>query len=154
MAAKNVNTVQRRFEDGHIVTIGNGTDVLTVFNIMEGSFKRSAPKREHLYHTDNGVQQPPIMGNDELGDLEFTMKGGKDTGDELMTTLNEIPANTNQAKEFTVTVKIPDYRGATTGEVFTTTNASLAAQLMRQAGRDFDTIPVKMKYRTLTLATY
>jgi len=154
MAAKDVNTVQRRFEDGGLVTIGDGTDVLTPYNLMPGTVKHSMPKRTAIEHTDRGIQQQPVMGDDELGTLEFTLKVGKVTGDDLMTTLNVTPTTTNLVKEYTVTIKVPNYRSATTGDVFTTTNAFLAEQMVRSAGTEFDTINVKMKFRTATLATY
>jgi hypothetical protein len=154
MASKNVNQVQTRFEDGGSLTIGDGTDVLTVFNIMPGTFKHSMPKRTPLEHTDRGVQQQPVMGNDELGTVEFTLKVGKVTGDDLMTNLNVTPTTTNLVKEYTVTASVPGYRAGTTGDRFTTANAFLAEQMVRSAGTDFDTIQVKMKFRTATLATY
>lgn len=154
MASKDVNTVQRRFEDGGLLTIGDGTDVLTVYNIMPGTFKHSMPKRTPIEHTDRGVQQQPVMGNDELGTVEFTLKVGRTTGDDLMTSLNVTPTNTNLVKEYTVTAKVPGYRSGTTGDVFTTTNAYLAEQMVRSAGTEFDTIAVRMKFRTATLTTY
>lgn len=154
MAAKNANTTRRRFEGGGILTIGNGTDVYTVANIVPGSVRRIMPMETPLETTDRDTQQRPYRGVDMLGDFEVTVYGGKESTDELMTVLLATPAASNQVSEFTVTTKIPDHRTATTGESFTTTNAYLKGQPERQTGTDFDTIKFTMGFRTYTIASY
>jgi len=154
MATVNVNTVQRRFEDSGVFKINNGTDDLVVANIMPGAMRVTLPKRTAIEHTDRGVQQQAVMGDDELGELEVTLKAGLKTGNDLMTSLNTTPTTTNLVKEYTATIDIPAYRGASTGDRFTTANAYLAQQMELQTGAEFDQVRVRMKFRTGSWATY
>jgi len=154
MATVNVNTVQRRFEDSGVFEVNNGTDDLVVANTMPGTVRVTLPKRTAIEHVDRGVQQQPVQGDDELGELEVTLKAGKKTGNDLMTALNTTPTGTNLVKEYIVTIDIPDNRGASTGDRFTTANAFLAQQMELQTGAEFDQIRVRMKFRTGAWATY
>lgn len=154
MASKNANTSRRRFEGGGVITIGNGTDVFTVQNIVPGSTRRVLPMETPLEGVDRDTQVQPYRGPDQLGEFELTIFGGQDTTDQLMSVLMAVPASSNQVKEFTVTVKIPDYRGASTGESFVTANAYLAGRPERQGGAEFDTCKFSMKFRTYTISTY
>ena len=145
MATVNVNTALRTFENSGVLKINNGTDDLVVGNIVPGTLKVTLPRREQKPYTDRGVQQTPVMGDDTLGELSVDLRLGKKTGSEILAQLGAANASGVAVKTFTVTIDVPDYRSATTGERFTSSNAFLMENLTSEEGSSAEAGKLSLK---------
>lgn len=150
MASESIHADVVRFESGGILTFTDGSDTLTVKNIVPGSLSFDPPMpQEGLDYSDRGVQQAAVQGDDGLGSLTFRTRGTKFFARNLINLLTvSNPASVNTMREWTVTIKNPDYRGATTGTV--TILVARRKKVDFKAGTDFDEVGVEMVVRTWT----
>lgn len=156
MATVQVNTVVRAFENSGVLKINNGTDDLVVGNIVPGTLQVTLPRREQKPFTDRGVQQTPVMGDDTLGEIQVDVRLGKKTGNELLAQLIAANASGVSVKTYTVTIDVPDNRGASTGERFTSANAFLMESLKSQEGTSAEAgrVTIRMGFTSGAWATY
>lgn len=118
-----INSNHRRFDNGGVIELADG-GTKTVDNVMDGSFSWKPAAREVQVIKDRGVYKQAMDGDDTLAEIDFDFGCG-----ELTSAASSLYATLMQAgsaglvKEFTsLVIKIPDYRGASTGESLTFTN--------------------------------
>lgn len=142
-----VNANVRRFENGGTLEINDGT-ARNVLNIVAGSLEWTPAFRERIVFKDRGAIQTPKLGDDMPSEVSCTVRTGKFAGaTELYAIL--MAAGTGDAPKLfaTTTIKIPDSRGAVTGESLTWTNAWLAEAPTYKAGGEgeLDTLSFKLQ---------
>lgn len=121
-----VNASFRRFENGGTLEINDGT-ARNVLNIVAGSLEWTPAFRERIYTKDRGTYNDPMLGDNTLSEITFRVRTGKfAASNEIYAILMQ--AGTGDAPKLfaTTTVKIPDSKGAITGESLTWSNAWLA----------------------------
>ena len=155
MSDVTIHNSTRRYESGGILKItGLGADPLIVAGVMPGSLNFTKPGRGVLPYANTGVQQVPQDGDDENGKISFDVRGSKETTNHLMKLLTAAPSGPT-VTEFTVSIKIPDGRGATTGLEYASTTCFRTELPTFKAGTDFDTISIFLGCRTMAdPATY
>lgn len=151
MATFNANPL--RFDNGGVLLIGSD-DVL---ELLPGSALEFTPcVYKNIARLDRGVPQAPRDGDLEPGTIRIRARLGAHATTSLEQQL--LAAGTNGlAKEFTIVVKWPDYRGASTGVQFTFATVCFDREKTRVSqGSDFDTVEFEGTYRTAgpTKATY
>lgn len=140
-----------RFESGGTINLvkTSGGDDYTIQNVVPGSLSFEPPMpQQGLDYTDRGVQQARLQGDDGLGSLSFRTRGTKYDVASLMTILSAVNTTANTMIEWTVTIKVPAYRGATTGTI--TVLVASRNKIDFKAGTDFDEIGVEMSVRSWT----
>jgi len=152
MATEAIHEGVVRFESAGTLVFSDGTDILTVNNIVPGSLSFEPPARGPLGYTDRAVQQAPLEGDDTLGTLSFRTRGTKFETNNLFNRLNTANATANTMKEWVVTIKVPNYRDAAAGTVTVLSGASRTKTDFK-AGTDFDEIGVEMSFRSWTPPT-
>lgn len=149
MAISTIHPSVVRFESGGLLVFSDGTDVLTIANVVPGSLSFEPPMpQQGLDYSDRGVQQARLQGDDGLGSLSFRTRGTKYFTKNLTEVLSAANTTANTMKEWTVTIKVPDYRGATTGTI--TVLVASRNKIDFKAGTDFDEIGVDMSVRSWT----
>lgn len=151
----NINQTVRRWENGGLLTINNGA-AYDVFNVVRGTLEITDAFPQPIAYWDRATPQTPLVGDTQYGEARFTINAGKFDGTELWDVLTAAasPAS-NLVREFTVTVKIPTYGGATTGESLTIADAHLAEPPKWRAGTELDTVEFVLRFRTkVATATY
>lgn len=143
MAAVNAHATVYRFEDGGTAILTTATDTITVKNIIPGSLKVMESTRGRFEYTDRSVQQRPKETDDGLCKLSFSVRGLDFT---TATSLYALSAAVN-ASAGTVPiiatgleVKVPNYRGAATGQKITMANVWFDKVPVIQTNQEVDTI--------------
>lgn len=149
------NATVRRWENGGLLTINNGT-AYDISNIVRGTVEITDAFPQPIMYHDRATPQVPLVGDTQYGEARFSINAGKFDGTELWDILTAAasPAS-NLVREFTVTVKIPTYGGAATGESLTIADAHLAEPPKWKAGTELDTVDFVLRFRTkVVTATY
>ena len=119
MADVNVNANIRRFQNGGAIRIVSGSDTLVVLNVDsgQGSISWNIPGTITIAHTDRGVIQDPLKGEEQAIGLSIRLKAGAlNTTNELRNLFRTDKASPDNKKRlFDITFRFPDYPGATTG---------------------------------------
>lgn len=118
MAANDINQSTRVFQAGGVLTIDDGTDVHTVFNLEPGSLSWTDPTPKRLEFTDRGPVQTPLELDDQYGTLDVTVRCGTYVNG-IIAKMRGRNATANTPRTFSVVIKIPNYRGAAAGESLT-----------------------------------
>lgn len=153
----NINaTVAGRFEAAGIFTITpQGSTALIVLNIVPGSLKIKPPMIKPLPFTDRLVQQSPLEGEVEPGEIRVTLRVSKYAGSELFTTMTARKGTPDgYVPVHTIEIKVPAHRTSATGEKLTSTTAYVKEIPQVGAGTDFDTMELVFGVNDLTAATY
>jgi len=119
----NINSNHRRFDNGGSIELAD-SGTKTLDNVMDGSISWKPSTRELVTVKDRGVYKQAMDGDDTLAEIDFDVACGELTSaaSSLYATLMQAGAS-GLVKEFTTLVfKIPDYRGASTGESLTFSN--------------------------------
>jgi hypothetical protein len=163
MADVNVNLLQPvRFEAGgelRLADAGTG-DVYIVRNKNVGTLRMRLVGYDPLKWQENGVNQVPIEGDQQsASEIEFEMKLSKRDALGIFDLAQKRNTSSNQGLSyvFTVTVKIPNYRGASAGQQFVFANAYFMPDSIEvEAGERFDTVRFRMESTTIGVvgATY
>lgn len=128
-----INTATRRFEEGGIFTITESGDK-EVQLIVAGSISWKPSFKMPIKFTDRGLQQPPKEGDQEVSEISLQVHTGKFAGSELYSVLMAAASGGSPNFFDTLTLKIPDNRAASTGELLTWSNVWLAEAPTYQAG--------------------
>jgi hypothetical protein len=148
MAAVNINTTVQNFDDhGGIITLDDGTNVSTIKNVVPETLEVTQPMRAVKNRLDRAVQQSPRMGADGLGSIKFQCYAGSMLTGQLAA-LAQTQGSNGLVKTFTATIKIPGYRGSTTGEQLVTANAYFVKQPDRKGGSGEDLLDIELAYLT------
>lgn len=152
------NTTPWTFENGGTLDIADGGSNL-VYNINEGTLEVTPQVYESIQWTDRNVLQQPKQGRPVAGVMRCSVKCGQIQGaNSLYAKL--MTAATNGAQELfsTVVIKRPSYRGGTTGESWTFTNAyldtSAPPQFRAGRGSEFDELTFQLKFLSDATGTY
>lgn len=159
MASTPVNATPKRFENGGVIKLVDGSDDYPILNVEAGTIEIVDPIREAVEYTDRGVQQQPLEGDDVQGSIRVSVKNGAFTGAASLRGLLATAGSTGLVKEYGIIIDIADYRGASTGQRITVTNAYMdrsSPQSMRTGGPGaLDMREFTLKVRgTFTYATY
>lgn len=152
--ATDIHGVIARFNDSGTAIITIGATEYNIVHKEPGTLQIEGAMRENLHFVTSGIQQPPVMGDDQLGKIRMTVKVGGFEALSLFTQLTTANTSSNLASEFTFEVKVPAKRGGTTGTKFTTTNASCPTPPKWKEGARFDTLDFELNFRTGAVATY
>jgi hypothetical protein len=154
MTAQIIHEDVVRFESGGTINLvkTSGGDDYTVYNVVPGSLSFEPPmSQQGLDYTDRGVQQARLQGDDGLGSLSFRTRGTKFDALGLMTILSAANTTANTMTEWTVTIKVPNFRGASGASAATVTVLVASRNKVDfKAGTDFDEVGVEMSVRSWT----
>lgn len=152
----NVNTNVIRFEAGGILELVDGATTHTILNLAPGSISYTMPFVQPLPRTDRSVQQQPLEGDKQLGEVSFEVYLTKDTTNQLVDMVDDrISPASNLVKEYTVNLKYPDHQTASTGTIRACSNAFFAEPPKVQHGADYDKVTFRMNFRSVAaLTTY
>jgi hypothetical protein len=143
----NVNTTPKVFENGGVFTINEG-GAQVVMNIEAGTIVWRPGKRQVKNYRDRGVIQTPLMGSDDQTELEFTVKATTYVANDLYAILMTAGSAGTVNLYDTIVIRLPAYRGASTGEDITFTNCWVTERPEIRFGgdgpEDFDTVSWKM----------
>jgi hypothetical protein len=154
MAEVSTNSTILKFHtNGGTLQISDGTDNYTINNLEPGQLRVGDGMHQVHTHKDYGVHQHPLIGDEELSPISFvarlaTIKAA--SGKTLLEVLRTAGAS-GLVKEFTVVLRIPDYRGATTGQTVTYANTHVVPpiEIASEAdGVQFAMMSVNMMSRT------
>jgi hypothetical protein len=134
-----INTHTVRFYDGGSITINDGTSDLVVKQVERGTVQTTAPHRPVVDRPEGADFDTPVEGPRTKGILRFDARASRMTGNELIA-LAARDGVAGVKALFTVTVRLPDFRGATTGDQIVMSNAYFAVMPQRRAGAELDTI--------------
>ena len=159
MATVQTNQTVMRWLNGGILTLSTSTDDYVINNIHDGSVSFNIIRREKVDFKDRGVYQPPIEGDDELGECEVEVNCGAlavGAGTSLVSLLNADGVTTdNLAKEYTTLVfKFPVSRSGSTGQTVTLNNVSIKNGIQWTKGMDTDKLKFSCNFRSQSFATY
>ena len=160
MANVNAASGLRTFENGGVLNIVDGATTSTVLNLTEGSVKWKAAMRERIEWKDRGVIQTPGEGDDTPSDVEFEVfMGSVQSSTELYQLLTKVKSSPDGfVQVFTsVVIKLPGYRGASTGESITFGSCWLMENVEWEPGSGTSWAKMKFKLRSAsapTMATY
>lgn len=159
MAALDINdALPMCFDFGGILTINDGTDTGTMFNIEPGSLEVQEGGYEPREYQDRSVNKTPLKGKERPSTINFRLKDSK-----AMTEAKNVYALADQTdatgvvKTFTVVIKVPHAgTGGSTGDQITFAGCYFEPRPRRVPGAEFDIIEVSMKSTTAvgTKATY
>lgn len=129
MAAVTANADIRKFHtNGGTIVINDGTDTYTLKNIEPGSLTFSDGRYQVHEFVDEGVPQQALVGDALRSRIEFTLRLGdlaNATTNTAFDLFNQAPT-AGKVKEYTtLVIKVPDYRGASTGTQITYSNVSV-----------------------------
>lgn len=129
MAAVTANADIRKFHtNGGVLTIANATDTYTLKNIEPGGLSFADGQTQvHEYYNDGALEQP-LAGNNLPSRIDITLRLGDLANSDEKTIFDLLATAPTSGKlpEFTVVIKIPDYRGASTGTQITYANCYIA----------------------------
>lgn len=158
MADTNTNLLQpMRFEAGGVFRITDGATDYALRNRQKGSVNLKWATYEPLPWQENGINQVPLEGDNQVPEVEVTIKLSKDDATDIMTLMAKRNTSSLQGLvyAYTVVIQIPYYRGATTGRKFTLTSAYfMPGETAYQAGTDFDTLKFKMGAVSVAASVY
>lgn len=143
MAAKNVNLTRYVFEHGGKIKLDNGTDVLTIVDIVEGGGELSikAGLRETKRFTLQGVLQTPLEGNQQYTDVSFSVGYTSDVGADALETQFATLGTNGRKKVWTMTVEIYDAPAGTLKKTLTLANFFVESYDIR-GGKPFDSMAI------------
>lgn len=151
----NVNNTVIRFEAGGILELVDGATTHTILNLSPGSIRYTLPFVAPLPRTDRSVQQQPLEGDKQLGEVEFEVYLTKDTTTQLVDLVDDRASASNLVKEYTVNLKYPNHQTDTTGTIRALSNAFFVEAPQVQHGADYDKVRFRMNYRAVAaLTTY
>lgn len=119
----NINSNHRRFDNGGSIELAD-SGTKTIDNVLDGSVSWKPATREVVTVKDRGVYKQAMDGDDTLAEIDFDFGCGELTSaaSSLYATLMQA-GSSGLVKEFASLVfKIPDSRGASTGESLTFSN--------------------------------
>lgn len=153
----NINaTASARFEAGGIFSITpQGGTILVVLNIAPGTIGVKPVMITPIPWEDRMVQQVPLEGKVEPGEIRVTLRCSKYATAELWTVLTARKAAPDgYVPVHAIEVKVPAHKTGTTGEKFNTTTAYLKEAPTLKGGADFDTVEMVFGLNDLVAATY
>ena len=148
MAAVDINeALPIAFELGGTLTINDGTDTCTVFNIEPGSMEVDPGGYEPRVYQDRGANKTPLKGKARESVIKFRVKDSKAmTETKGIFALASQTDSTGVVKTFTVVIKIPHAGvGGTAGDQITFTGCYFEPYPKRVPGAEFDIIDVTMR---------
>lgn len=151
MANINSGTVVR-FENGGILLIG--ADIL--LNLVSGSLEWNIPGYEPVMTKDRGVIQDPIPGDERpcSGKLSIRYTGNHYTseigaaimGALVSTKVKNVVSASGLLFTFPMTVKVPDFLGATVGDQYVFAKCFLENGLEYKTGSGTDTDTLDLSF--------
>lgn len=162
MAAINTDAPRILHEGSLILLTVLGTTYDHINHLVAGSFNFTDGFRKPVEYADGGVQQVPLSGENDFSDIDCDFFIGKHATGKLHTVLRAAPTS-NQHLVLQIvnfTVKIPDYRGAATGESFIWPTVWLREKLRIEGGAgrgNEDVNKIMLRLRSglgPTIATY
>lgn len=137
------NTHTVRFYDGGSIVVNDGTKDLTIKQVERGTVELTHPFRPPVDRPEGADFDTPVEGPRTKGMIRFQARASRMTGDELIA-LAERDGVAGVKALFTVTIRFPDHRGATTGDQIVMSNAYFTGPVVRRAGQDLDNYPVEL----------
>lgn len=159
MATVDINNTQpARLENGGSLILDDGSNSYVIHLRDPGDVSIEPGGYALLEYRDAGAVQIPIMGDQRYTVLRFKAKVTNElaTASKLLYWSTQYNTGAGKAKVFTVTVKIPDYLNAATGDTMAYANCYFTAPGKYQEGQEFDMLEFEMRSTTITptLATY
>ena len=153
MADKNIGASDpRRFHNGGLLIISDGTDNFTVKKIRSGTARCRDGRRSIAYAADQGAQLRPRLGDKQYSsielDVEFTDEHGTDSLQDLMSLAAVTDGN---VPEYTVTIIWLDDLDETAGIQVTYALSHFSESFSIEGtadGEHGDTVPIRMMSRT------
>lgn len=153
-----INVLQpMRFEAGGIFRIQDGATDYAVRNREAGSLRIRMAGRQALTWQELGQNKVPLLGNEQLAELELEVKVSKKEATGLFEILLGDPSPaTGLVKVYTLQIDTPYYEGSATGHRLAFTNAWVDKESVElQEGTEFDTLRFRMRATDQTApATY
>lgn len=145
----NVNVTVKRFLAGGILEIVDGGTTHTLLNLKPGTLRWKPCAWQPVLYPDRGVQQQPLRGDDQMGELSVEVHAAQFATTALYSVLMTEGAN-GLVKEYTINVKIPTAgRGGATGELIPFLTAHIDPTSVEwQEGTDIDTLRFTARFRT------
>jgi hypothetical protein len=146
-----------RFEAGGVLNINDGTTDYTVVALEPGTVEMQDGGYEPLPYHDRDELQDPYEGAERPSTFKCQVKFSGGTGAaDLHKHVVTRDTSTGKMKLYTITVKIPDYKGAITGKQASCAKMFLVARPGIKMGVQFDMLELDMQSSepNWTWATY
>jgi hypothetical protein len=161
MAAINANNEQQISfaQDGATVEVTIGADTVTLLRPVPGGggISWTYGGRESRTDSDQGVLQPPLMGNNRPTMLTGKFRFTSDTTAQAIEAILLTEGSGGLVQEYTWVIRNPTTRGGAAGIIHTFATCSLVpGSLKVTAGEQFDDIEFELYCRATkpTKATY
>lgn len=146
-----------RIEAGCVLKITDGSTELTMVAKEPGTLEMKDGWYEALPYHDRDELQDPYEGAERPSTFKCTFKfsGGSHAND-LYKHLQQRDTSTGKMKLYTITLDVPDYKGASTGDRFSCAKMYLMESPVIKGGREWDLLEVSMQSSEpkWTVATY
>lgn len=137
----------RRIEDGSVIGFQyGGTGDVYLLNLLEpGTLQIEEGTEEAIIDYDRGVMLDDVRAGDQRPHrIRLQAKVAVLAGANEMQARMSAAAASGLKPSFTLTVKIPDYVGATSGDTFTCTKCVFVNGFNLRAGANYDLLDVEI----------
>lgn len=144
-----INTTIKKFNaNGGMIFFGTSSGD-KILNVVPGSLKVKPGGRRNIFYKDAGVVKAPLVGDEEYTMVSFRVRQADRTGSSGPWEKAQTAHTTGTPWSTTITIRVPDSPGASTGEEWAITNCFVDEQPEAEMGGEGDAMDeIQLAFRS------
>lgn len=145
-----INTALKKFNaNGGTIYFGTAAAGDKINNIVPGSLKVTPGGRSNIFYKDGGVVKAPLVGDEEYTMISFRVRLADYTGSTGPWEKTQTAHTTGTPFSTTLTIRVPDYPGASTGVEWAILTCYMDKQPTAEMGGEGDAMDeVQLDFRS------